>query len=250
MWKRIRTFILPALAVGMLTFAVIHVVKAQQTLPKPPPPIEPAWSPFSSTVAGAGIVEARTKNISIGSAMQGIVLEVYVPVEKVGTTVEAGTPLFKVDDRQLQAQLLTAKANVAASQAQLLKLQKQPREDERPSQMAKVAAAKANLDLQEDLAERARRLRPTNAMSDEDYRQRLLVANVAHRNMDQAQADYKLWETGAWTYDIDIAKVAVQQAEAQQKQIETDIDRSIVRAPVKGRVLQVNVLPYQYVSAF
>src|SRR5260370_20973688 len=38
--------------------------------------------------------------------------------------------------------------------------------------------------------------------------------------------------------------------EAQMKQIETDIERSIVRAPVKGVVLQVNVLPYQYVSAF
>jgi len=72
MWKRISPFILPALALGMLTFAVIHVVKAQQPLPKPAPPVEPARSPFSNTVAGAGIVEARTKNISIGSAMQGI----------------------------------------------------------------------------------------------------------------------------------------------------------------------------------
>jgi multidrug resistance efflux pump len=250
MRKRITPFLLPVLAVGMLTFAVIHVVKAQQTLPKPPPPIEPARSPFKNTVAGAGIVEARTKNISIGSAMQGIVLDVYVPVEKVGTTVEKGTPLFKVDDRQLQAQLLTAKANLGAAQAQLVKLQKQPREDERAPQFAKVAAAKANLDLQEDLADRARRLRPSGAMSEEDYRQRMLAANVAQRNYDQAKADYKLWEAGAWKYDIDIAQAAVDQMEAQRKQIETDIDRCIVRAPVKGVVLQVNVLPYQYVSAF
>src|SRR5260370_34729514 len=112
MWKRISPFILPAVALGMLAFAVVHVVKAQQTLPKPPPPIEPARSPFNKTVAGAGIVEARTKNISVGSAMQGIVLEAYVPVDKVGTTVEKGDKLFKVDDRQLQAQLLTAKANL------------------------------------------------------------------------------------------------------------------------------------------
>src|SRR5258708_4123115 len=137
MWKRIRPFILPALALGMLTFAVIHVVKAQQTLPKPPPPIEPARSPFNRTVAGSGIVEARTKNISIGSAMQGIVLEVYVPVESVGKTVEKGDKLFKVDDRQLQAQLVTAKANLAAAKAQLVKLQNQPREEERGPQLSK-----------------------------------------------------------------------------------------------------------------
>jgi multidrug resistance efflux pump len=250
MRKRITPFILPVLAAGMLTFAVIHVVKAQQTLPKPSPPIEPARSPFKTTVAGAGIVEARSKNISIGSAMQGIILEVYVPVENVGTTVEKDTPLFKVDDRQLQAQLLTAKANLAAAQAQLLKLQKRPREDERAPQLARVAAAKANLELQEDLAERAKRLRLGNAISDEDYRQRILAANVAQRNLDQAQADYKLWEAGAWKYDIDIAQRTADQADAQVKQIECDIDRCIVRAPVKGVVLQVNVLPYQYVSAF
>src|SRR5713226_6288296 len=104
MRKRITSFILPVLALGMLTFAVIHVVRAQQTLPKPPPPIEPARSPFKSTVAGAGIVEARTKNIAVGSALPGLVLEVYVPVDKVGSTVKKGDKLFKVDDRQLQAQ--------------------------------------------------------------------------------------------------------------------------------------------------
>ena len=250
MWKRISPFILPVLALGMLTFAVIHVVKAQQTLPKPPPPIEPARSPFNNTVAGAGIVEARTKNISIGSAMQGIVLEVYMPVDRVGTTVEAGTPLFKVDDRQLQAQLLTAKANLAAAKAQVVKLQNQPREDERGPQLAKVAAAKATVDLQQDLADRARRLGPGSGISEEDYRQRILAATVAKRNLDQAQADYKLWEAGAWKYDIDIAQRAVDQADAQMKQIETDIERCVVRAPVKGKVLQVNVLPSQFVSAF
>jgi HlyD family secretion protein len=249
MRKRITPFILPVLALGLLTFAVIHVVKAQQTLPKPPPPVEPARSPFKSTVAGAGIVEARTKNIAVGSPLPGIVLEVYVPVDQVGITVKKDQKLFKVDDRQLQAQLRTAKANLAAANAQLVKLQSQPREEERDSIVAKVAAAKANLDLQEDLAERARKLRPTVAISDEDYRQRILAANVAHRNLEQSTGDFKLWESGAWKYDVDIAKVAVEQAEAQMKQIETDVERCIVRAPVDGVVLQVNVLPGQYVAA-
>jgi multidrug resistance efflux pump len=249
MRKRIGPFILPVLAVGMLTFAVIHVVKAQQTLPKPPPPIEPARSPFKNTVAGAGIVEARTKNIAIGTALPGLVLEVYVPVDHVGTTVRKGDKLFRVDDRQLQAQLQTAKANLAASKAQLTKLENQPRQEERGPSLAKVAAAEASLELAEDLAQRARRLSATTAISEEDYRQKILAANVAKKQLDQAKAEYKLLDAGAWKYDIDIAKAAVDQADAQAKQIETDIERSMVRAPVDGMVLQVNVLPGQYVAA-
>jgi hypothetical protein len=57
-------FLLPFLSAGMLLFAVAHVVRTQQTPPKPPPPLEPARTPFNKTVAGAGIVEAPSENIA------------------------------------------------------------------------------------------------------------------------------------------------------------------------------------------
>ena len=62
-----RSFILPALALILLAFSIIQVVRAQQKPPQPQPPIEPARTIFGKTVAGAGIVEARSENISIGS---------------------------------------------------------------------------------------------------------------------------------------------------------------------------------------
>src|SRR5277367_3424610 len=105
MKKKFGQFVLPVLAACMLVFAVFHVVRAQQSLPKPPPPVEPARTPFGKTVAGAGITEAVTENISLGAAMPGVVLEVYVPVDKVGKIVAQNEPLFLVDNRQLKAQL-------------------------------------------------------------------------------------------------------------------------------------------------
>jgi multidrug efflux pump subunit AcrA (membrane-fusion protein) len=90
-------------ALAMLGFGVFHLLKAQQTLPKPPPPVEPARNPFGHGIAAAGIVESRSENIAIGSALPGLVLEVFVPVEKVGAEVSAGDALFRVDDRQLRA---------------------------------------------------------------------------------------------------------------------------------------------------
>src|SRR5437868_6992852 len=133
--------VLPLLAAALLGFAVLHVVRASQTVPDPPPPAEPPRTPFGHTVAGAGIVEAQTENISVGSALAGVVLEVYVPVEKVGQRVKAGDPLFRVDDRQLQAQLAYQQANLAAARAQLAKLEQQPRPEELPPSAAKVSTA-------------------------------------------------------------------------------------------------------------
>ena len=70
------------------------------------PPVEPARSPFGQTLAASGVVEAKTENISIGSHLPGIVNQVVVSV---GQRVKAGDPLFRLDDRHLQAELQLAR---------------------------------------------------------------------------------------------------------------------------------------------
>jgi multidrug efflux pump subunit AcrA (membrane-fusion protein) len=257
MRKILGRYLIPVLAAGMLVFAVIHVVKAQQVPPRPPPPVEPARTPFGKTVAGAGLVEARTQNISLGAPLPGIVLEVYGPTKPgmapwdalVGETVKQGDPLFLVDNRQLLAQLAYAKANYDAADAQLRKLQNQPRKEEVTPAEAAVAVAKAQKALQQDLADRDRRLMPSGSASEEEYRQRVLTAEVAKQQELQAQKQLDLINAGAWVYDIDIAKANKAVAEAQVGQIETDLKRVLVRAPVDGVVLQVNVRPGEYVGA-
>lgn len=82
--------------------------------------IEPTRAPYSSYVAGEGIVEAGTGNIAVGTPVSGIVTDIYV---KAGDHVNQGDPLFKIDDRELQAQILTASAKVNEAQAALLKPQ-------------------------------------------------------------------------------------------------------------------------------
>src|SRR5437764_440876 len=99
----IRKWFLPAAAVVMLVFAVYQVVLAQHKPPKMEPPVQPARSPFGSGVAGAGIIEAQTENIAVGSNLPGIVTEVYV---KVGQEVQVGQPLFRLDDRALNREWL------------------------------------------------------------------------------------------------------------------------------------------------
>lgn len=240
--------VLPVVAVAMLVFGVFHILKAQQTLPKPLPPALPARSPYGDAIAGAGVVEARSENIAVGSALPGVVLEVFVPVEAVGKEVQAGEPLFRVDDRQLRAQLAVQQANLASARAQLTKLEQMPRPEEIPAAQARVQAAEANALRLYDQWQRARRLLESRAIGAEEHNVLQRQYEEAVHQREQATADYKLLTAGAWEPDKAIARVAIAQAEAQIAQTQTEIERALVRAPVAGRVLQVNVRPGEYVG--
>ncbi|WP_075089517.1 biotin/lipoyl-binding protein [Verrucomicrobium spinosum] len=52
-------------------------------------------------MAATGILEALSENVAIGVPVAGLVTEVPV---KVNQSVKAGALLFKIDDRDLQAQ--------------------------------------------------------------------------------------------------------------------------------------------------
>ena len=107
--ERRRTFadfitqrILPLVAMGLLVFAGWYVWSTRPVTRNPEPPIAPARNPFTDALAAAGIVEAQTENIAVGSATPGVVVEVLV---KVGDEVTPGKPLFRLDDRDLRGEL-------------------------------------------------------------------------------------------------------------------------------------------------
>ena len=134
-------FGLPIVAVGLIVFAVNFLMHSKTRMPEMPPPIQPAESPFPNTVAGAGMVEPETENISVGSPVPGVVVEVMV---KVGQKVKTGDPLFRLDDRQRQAELAIRRAMLADAKAQLARLEAMPRQEELPQAEAKVLEAKAD----------------------------------------------------------------------------------------------------------
>jgi HlyD family secretion protein len=239
--KRNLLWILPISAGVMFLVAARHVYTEQQPLTRLAPPQTPARTPYTHSIGATGIIEAASQNIAIGSALSGIVLDVYVPVECVGQHVKSGDPLFRVDDRQLKAQLGLAEARAAAARAQLKRLDQQPRPEEIPPSEAKVQAAKANADRTQDEYQRARALVDQHAVSEQESVGKRLLNEVAVEQWHQAQREHALLLAGAWKPDLLVAKAAVDQAEAEVAQIKTEIDRAIVRAPIEGDVLQVNV---------
>lgn len=83
---------------------------------------EPAVNPYKETIAASGIIEAADKNIYIGSPEEGIVTKMWIVV---GDHVKQGDPLFVIDSRTLQAQLIFQESSVEVSRATLIRLEDQ-----------------------------------------------------------------------------------------------------------------------------
>jgi RND family efflux transporter MFP subunit len=114
-----RRIVLPLLAVVGVGLAIAAIMLGDRTPPGASAVVNPVVSPFATAVAGAGIVEASSENIAIGTPVSGIVTAIAV---KWGDRVKSGDLLFKIDDRDLQGQLLIANAKVKEAEAGLAKV--------------------------------------------------------------------------------------------------------------------------------
>lgn len=111
-----RKQILLLLAIAGVLATIAVVIRDQSPATAPTALLQPAIAPYAAYVSGAGVVEANSRNIAVGTPVPGIVKEIAV---KVGDRVEPGAILFAIDDRDLRAQLLTATANVKTAAAAL-----------------------------------------------------------------------------------------------------------------------------------
>ncbi len=234
---------LPALALVALIFAVSAAWKWRSVKKSTAPPEAPPTAGFQHSVGAVGLVEASSENISISTAVPGLVVKVYV---KAGDRVNAGQHLFSLDDRDLKAELVTRRATLDAARDRLTKLEQSPRPEELPPAEARVREAEAALAdaaVQQKLIESVSDRR---AIREEDLQRRRQATRAAEAKLDEAKAALALLKAGAWAPDLKIAKAEVATAEAQVKRLETDIERLTMRAPVTGEILQVNVRAGEY----
>lgn len=242
----IRSLLIPLLAIVGMLFAVYSVVKASKPAPVPPPYAEPARAPFSAFVAGAGLIEASSRNIGVGTPVGGIIEKVHV---KVGDKVKAGDALFSIDARELKAELAVREAQVKTAKEQVDRLKQLPRPEELPPLQARLREAEQGLadsKAQYDMINSA--ALGEAAGREEVVRRRIAVA-AAEARVEEARAQLALTQAGAWGPDVAIAQAQVDSAEAQLAAARVEIERRTVTAPVTGEILQVEVLPGEFAAA-
>jgi HlyD family secretion protein len=131
-----------------------------------------SWPPRAMPGSLASAVSCRglTKEFpAVGSPVAGIVTQVMV---RVGQKVKAGDGLFCLDDREVLADLKCQEANLHAAQAQLARLENQPRRAELPRAEADMREAAAAFELARDKLQRERRLSAAHAVPAESLVQR------------------------------------------------------------------------------
>ena len=237
--------VLPLVALGLLGFAGWFVWKNRVVVGNPSPPIAPARNPFPDSVAASGVVEAQTENIAVGSSLPGVVVEVLV---KVDDEVQLGTPLFRLDDRELRGDLAVKRASVSQAKSELLRLEAEPRQEKIPVVAAQVNEARAGVARETDALRRAEDTFARKVTTEQEVIARREALAAAQAALDKTEADLNLLKAGSWEYDCDVARAGVATAEAEVAKIETNLDRLIVRSLMAGRVLQVNVRPGEFVG--
>jgi multidrug resistance efflux pump len=257
----VRSIVIPALAVVGVGVALYTAAQSNKPVVPAQPIASPASSPFASPVAGAGIVEASTQNIAIGSNVAGIVTKVFV---KVGDTVKSGDPLFQIDDRSLraelavrQAELAGRKATLSAAQARVARDEQWPRPEQIPPLQAQVTAAEASLaDMTMQLANATNASATPGVIAAEELERRRWAVESARARLKQAQSELALMNAGTWAQDVAVTRAQaaesaaqVQSAEANVAATQTEIDRLTVKAPVDGQLLQVNVRAGEFAQA-
>jgi HlyD family secretion protein len=218
----IRKYGLPLLALIGVALAIAMVVADNRNAPAAQPAAQLASVPFSSYIFGPGIVEASTENITVGTPVSGIVTAVYA---KWGDRVKRGVPLFKIDTRDLEAQLPAAAAKVKEMEAQ------------RSSANAKISEAQANLARAENRLKVGEGLEVGVSISAQDLANRQFDVGVAKAGLASAQGQ------------VEQINAQIDSANAQVTQLKNEMELRTVRAPISGRVLQMKTRLGEYAQS-
>jgi|GEM_PF-23581 len=241
---------IPVALVGVL-FSFFYLENQSIGEPERRPTRMPGISPYREAVPGAGIVEPVNESIAVAPYFSGKVTDVYV---KVGQFVEKGDALFKMNTDTLQAQksrlsaeLDAANARVQASQARRKRLGAEPRSVTLPALKARVASMQASLLKAKDSLNRLKAVVDTRAVSEQEITQQQLTVAEYQAQLDQARAELAEKQAGAWEPDLEEANASINEGKAnansvraQIKELDVQLSEAIVRAPISGKVLQVN----------
>jgi len=176
---------------------------------------------IESLVNTAGTI-SPVVTVDVGSEVSGLVSELFADFN---SEVKSGQVIARIDDRTILARLRQIEADVASSRASL------------EQQQANVQRVEADLEFAELEVTRQRELIARQLSSQAEVDRTEANIKIAVANLDVARAQ------------LTAARASVQQREAQLEQAQLDLDRTYIRSPVDGTVIDRQVDVGQTVAA-
>jgi HlyD family secretion protein len=206
--------------------------------------INPAVAPQGVVLNATGYIVAAHK-IQVAAKVIGKVK--WIGVDK-GSRVREGEVIVRLEDDEYQAQLQQAKGNLASLQARLEELTNGSRPEEIAQALANVESSKADLANAKVTLDRSKNLVAENVAPRQTLDDAQARYDSAVQKVNALQKTYELVKIGPRREQIDALRGQIEQAKGVVAFAETNLDNTVIRAPVTGTILERAVEKGEFVT--
>lgn len=189
-------------------------------------------------VGGNGVVEPADRETKVAAQVTAVVAGVLVHE---GQQVKQGEVLVQLEDGVERAVLSAAEADLGAERANLTRVQRGVRVEDKDAVAAEAQAAKSRADLSAGILVRTEQLAKSGAATPDELERARRQAQTDQATFRATDARLRAAEAGSRSEEVSFQRARVLAAEAKVAQAQAQLERLSVRAPLDGEVLQVKV---------
>jgi len=191
----------------------------------------------STVLSATGYIVAHHK-IEANSKVTGRVA--WIGVEK-GDQVKEGQVLVRLEDQEFRAQYDQAVGAAESARAQLLQLQHGSRPEEIQQTEHNLSEARATAANDKVSLDRIKKLFEDGVMSKQALDDATAKYESSQQRVHSLEQSYQLAKIGPRIEEIERAKGALMQAEGQAAYAKSQLDATVIRAPISGTILERSV---------
>lgn len=191
-----------------------------------------------------GYIVAAHK-IEVGSKVMGKVA--WIGVDK-GDHVKEGQTIVRLEDEEYRAQLEQARGQFENLQAHLLQLEHGSRPQEIAGAKADLEQARADMINARITLNRTRQLTEQKVMAPQALDDAQAKYDAAAARLSSLEERYNLTKLGPRQEEIDAARGQVLQAKGMVDYYQTQLDNTVIKAPVTGTILEREVEKGEFVT--
>jgi HlyD family secretion protein len=188
----------------------------------------------STVLSASGYIVAHHK-ISVNSKVTGRVA--WIGVEK-GDKVKEGQVLVRLEDEEFRAQYEQARGLVASARARLLENEHGSRPEEIQQADHNLSEARATALNDKTNLDRARDLFAQGVVSRQNLDDASAKCDASQQRMNSLEQSFRLAQLGPRSEEVERAKGDLLQAEGQMAFAKSQLDATVIRAPVSGTILE------------
>jgi multidrug resistance efflux pump len=204
------------------------------------------YQPLASLpIHAPGRIEGADEPLELRAELIARVRQVLV---EDGQFVRPGQELITLDSTLLEAELREATAAVQAAEAALQRLRAGAREEERQAARQRYEAAAATARRHELRWRRLLELWERQGTDRRELDEQQLLYLAALAEAAAAKANYDLVSAPPRLEDLQEAEARLEAARAQQQRIRSLLEKTVLRAPIECRILEIHCQPGEMVG--